>query len=249
MSILETNDLTRKFGDLVAVDEVSLSVEAGTIHSIIGPNGAGKSTLFNTITGLYQPSSGTVSFAGEDTTGMQPHEIARRGVARSFQTSDVFQGLTVAENVRIAAQSVDPQRDSMLRRASSLTDTSDRSQAVLEDVGLGIYADEPARRLSHGNRRKLELAITAVNNPEVLLLDEPTAGMGREDSVDTIETIRGLAADRDITIVMIEHDIEIVMDISDVVTVLQAGRIIAEGPPEDISDNDRVQRAYLGVEQ
>jgi branched-chain amino acid transport system ATP-binding protein len=205
--------------------------------------------LFNTITGLYQPSSGTVSFAGEDTTGMQPHEIARRGVARSFQTSDVFQGLTVAENVRIAAQSVDPQRDSMLRRASSLTDTSDRSQAVLEDVGLGIYADEPARRLSHGNRRKLELAITAVNNPEVLLLDEPTAGMGREDSVDTIETIRGLATDRDITIVMIEHDIEIVMDISDVVTVLQKGRIIAEGPPEEISDNDRVQRAYLGVEQ
>lgn len=249
MSILETNDLTKKFGDLVAVDEVSLSVEAGTIHSVIGPNGAGKSTLFNTITGLYEPWSGTVSIAGEDTTGMQPHEIARRGVARSFQTSDVFQGLTVAENVRIAAQSVDPQRDSMLRRASSLTDTSDRSQAVLEDVGLGIYADEPARRLSHGNRRKLELAITAVNNPEVLLLDEPTAGMGREDSVDTIETIRGLAADRDITIVMIEHDIEIVMDISDVVTVLQAGRIIAEGPPEEISDNDRVQRAYLGVEQ
>jgi len=249
MCILETNDLTKKFGDLVAVDEVSLSVEAGTIHSVIGPNGAGKSTLFNTITGLYEPWSGTVSFAGEDTTGMQPHEIARRGVARSFQTSDVFQGLTVAENVRIAAQSVDPQRDSMLRRASSLTDTSDRSQAVLEDVGLGIYADEPARRLSHGNRRKLELAITAVNNPEVLLLDEPTAGMGREDSVDTIETIRGLAADRDITIVMIEHDIEIVMDISDVVTVLQEGRIIAEGPPEDISDNDRVQRAYLGVEQ
>ena len=250
MSLLETRNLEKTFGNLVAVDNVDLSVEEGTIHSVIGPNGAGKSTLFNLITGLYEPTSGIVEFAGEDITELSPHEIARRGVARSFQTSDVFLGLSVAENVRIAAQASEKRRNSILRRADSLTDITERAQRILTDVGLEQYADDRAKRLSHGDRRKLEIAITAVNGPEILLLDEPAAGMGKQESTETVETIQRLASERGITLIMIEHDIELVMNISDIVTVLQKGQIIAEGPPEAISDDERVRQAYLGgVEQ
>ena len=250
MNLLETRNLKKRFGNIVAVNNVNLSVEEGTIHSVIGPNGAGKSTLFNLITGLYDPTSGTVEFAGEDITGWSPHEIARRGVARSFQTSDVFLGLSVAENVRIAAQASEKSRNSILRRAGSLTDVTERAQKTLTDVGLEQYADDRAKSLSHGDRRKLEIAITAVNDPELLLLDEPAAGMGKEEGTETVETVRRLASERGITLIMIEHDIEIVMSISDIVTVLQKGEIIAEGPPEEISDDERVRQAYLGgVEQ
>jgi branched-chain amino acid transport system ATP-binding protein len=246
MNLLETRNLKKRFGNIVAVNNVNLSVEEGTTHSVIGPNGAGKSTLFNLITGLYDPTSGTVEFAGEDITGWSPHEIARRGVARSFQTSDVFLGLTVAENIRIAAQAVEKNRDSIIRRADSLTGVTERAQEILTDVGLGRYADDHASSLSHGDRRKLEIAITAVNDPELLLLDEPAAGMGKEEGTETVETVRRLASERGITLIMIEHDIEIVMSISDIVTVLQKGQIIAEGPPEAISDDERVRQAYLG---
>ena len=250
MNLLETQNLKKRFGNIVAVNNVNLSVEEGTTHSIIGPNGAGKSTLFNLITGLYDPTSGTIEFAGEDITEWSPHEIARRGVARSFQTSDVFLGLTVAENIRIAAQAVEKNRDSIIRRADSLTDVTERAQEILTDVGLERYADDHASSLSHGDRRKLEIAITAVNDPELLLLDEPAAGMGKKEGTETVETVRRLASERGITLIMIEHDIEIVMSISDIVTVLQKGEIIAEGPPVEISDDERVRQAYLGgVEQ
>jgi branched-chain amino acid transport system ATP-binding protein len=249
MSLLETRNLTKAFGSLVAVDEVDLRVKEGTVHSVIGPNGAGKSTLFNVITGLYEATDGQVLFDGNDITTLSPAQVVRRGIARSFQNSNVFLGLTVAENVRIAAQAVDSRRDSMIHRASDLTDVTARADAALDDVGLAEYAQRQASELSHGDRRKLEIALTVVNDPELLLLDEPAAGMGKQDGIETFEMIQRLAAERDITIVMIEHDIEIVMDISDTITVLQNGAVIAEGTPTEISGDERVQRAYLGVER
>lgn len=249
MSLLETDGLTKAFGSLVAVDHVDLAVDAGTVHSVIGPNGAGKSTLFNCITGLYKPTDGTVSFEEQDITGLAPYRIVRRGIARSFQNSDVFGGLSVAENVRIAAQAADEGRDSMLRLSRDLTDVTERATTALADVGLAADADRQASELSHGDRRKLEIALTVVNDPKLLLLDEPAAGMGKQDGLETFETIQRLAADRDITIVMIEHDIEIVMDISDTITVLQNGAVIAEGTPDEIATDERVQRAYLGVDR
>jgi branched-chain amino acid transport system ATP-binding protein len=249
VSLLETDGLTKAFGSLVAVDHVDLAVDAGTVHSVIGPNGAGKSTLFNCITGLYKPTDGTVSFEEQDITGLAPYRIVRRGIARSFQNSDVFGGLSVAENVRIAAQAADKGRDSMLRLSRDLTDVTERATTALADVGLAADADRQASELSHGDRRKLEIALTVVNDPKLLLLDEPAAGMGKQDGLETFETIQRLAADRDITIVMIEHDIEIVMDISDTITVLQNGAVIAEGTPDEIATDERVQRAYLGVDR
>jgi branched-chain amino acid transport system ATP-binding protein len=249
VSLLETDGLTKAFGSLVAVDHVDLAVDAGTVHSVIGPNGAGKSTLFNCITGLYKPTDGTVSFEEQDITGLAPYRIVRRGIARSFQNSDVFGGLSVAENVRIAAQAADEGRDSMLRLSRDLTDVTERATTALADVGLAADADRQASELSHGDRRKLEIALTVVNDPKLLLLDEPAAGMGKQDGLETFETIQRLAADRDITIVMIEHDIEIVMDISDTITVLQNGAVIAEGTPDEIATDERVQRAYLGVDR
>ena len=249
MALLETQDLTKRFGGLVAVDHVDLAIEQGETRAVIGPNGAGKSTLFNVITGLYDATEGRVLFDGDDITDLSPPQIVRRGIARSFQDSNVFDGLSVAENVRIAAQAADDRRDSIRHRARDLTAVNERATTALADVGLADDATRQASELSHGDRRKLEIALTVVNDPDLLLLDEPAAGMGKQDGIETFEMIQRLAVDRDITIVMIEHDIEIVMDISDVITVLQNGAVIAEGAPSAISADEQVQQAYLGVEQ
>jgi len=247
MTLLRTENLTRRFGSLTALDSVDLDVESGAIHSIIGPNGAGKSTLFNVITGLYKPSEGRVFFRDEEITGEPPHVVARRGIARSFQESDVYLGLTVGENVRIAAQASDEMRRSLRKKASSLQPVTDRGRAILGDIGLASLEGEQARNLSHGDRRKLEIALTVVNGPDLLLLDEPTAGMDKQDSLGTVEMIERLADERDITIVMIEHDIEILMSISDTVSVLQNGHLIAEGPPSRVKRDESVRKAYLGA--
>jgi len=246
MTLLQTDSVTKQFGQLVAVNAVDLSIEEGTIHSIIGPNGAGKSTLFNLITGLMSPDEGSVFFHGDPIHTLSPHEIARLGIARSFQISDIFAGLTVEENVHVVAQALSDRRDSIFTRADSLTDVNERTVRTLEDVGLTAYSDEQARDLSHGDRRKLEIGLTVVNDPELLLLDEPTAGMGKEDSINVVRMIRDVAEDRGITIGLIEHDIEIVMGISDTITVLAGGSVIAEGDPEEISDDEQVREAYLG---
>jgi ABC-type branched-subunit amino acid transport system ATPase component len=246
MTLLRTEDLTRRFGSLTALDAVDLEVAAGTVHAVIGPNGAGKTTLFNVITGLYEPSEGRVCFRDDEITGEPPHVIARRGIARSFQESDVYLGLTVGENVRIAAQASDEMRRSLRSRASSLESVTERGRAILGDIGLASLADEQARNLSHGDRRKLEIALTVVDEPDLLLLDEPTAGMDKQDSLDTVEMIERLATERGITIVMIEHDIEIVMSISDTISVLQNGVLIAEGPPSRVKRDESVRDAYLG---
>lgn len=248
MSLLRTKKLTKKFGSLVAVDQVDVIVEAGTIHSVIGPNGAGKSTLFNLITGLIEPAEGQVYFKDEEITGLAPYKIAQMGIARSFQISNVFSGLTVRENVRVAAQAIEEQRDSMLVMADSLAGVNERTTQTLSDIGLKEHADQQVRDLSHGDRRKLEIGLTVVNNPELLLLDEPSAGMGKGTAVNTIRMIRNVAKKRDITIILIEHDIEIVMGISNTITVLTEGAVIAEGTPEEIRNDPEVRKAYLGGE-
>ncbi|WP_121822974.1 ABC transporter ATP-binding protein [Halostella salina] len=246
MTILETNDLTKKYGSLVAVDDVNLSVSRGEVRSIIGPNGAGKSTLFDLITGIQDPTEGTVTFDGEDVTGLASHEIAGRGMSRSFQITDVFGGLTALENVQVAAQVSDSRRSSMWRDADGLTEVHDTAMGVLEDVGLADRPHQRASDFAYGDRRKLEIGLAVANDPELLLLDEPTAGMGSDDTQATVEMVQRLAEEREFTVMLIEHDLEIVMNVSDSITVLQDGRVIAEGPPARIQADEGVQEAYLG---
>ncbi|SFR63980.1 ABC transporter ATP-binding protein [Halogeometricum limi] len=248
-TILETENLTKRFGSLTANGDVNLTVESGTTHSVIGPNGAGKSTLFNLITGLLEPTSGSIRFNGEDITGESPHEVARRGLARSFQITDVFDGLTAFENVRVAAQFADDRRSSMWRSADSLTDAGGRATEILEDVGLADRSHQRAAEFAYGDRRKLEIGITMATEPDLLMLDEPTAGMGREDTISTVQLVQRLADERGFTLMLIEHDIEIVMSISDTITVLQRGEVIAEGTPDEVRADEEVQRAYLGGAQ
>jgi branched-chain amino acid transport system ATP-binding protein len=246
VTILETENVTKRFGQLVAVDKVSLEVEAGETRSIIGPNGAGKSTFFNVITGLMVPDSGTVRFNGEDITGLRPFQIARKGVARSFQITDVFDGLSAFENVRLAAQVGSGRRDSLRIRADTLDDVNEVARRVLDDIELADRAEQPAADFAYGDRRKLEIGLAIANNPDLLLLDEPTAGMGREETINTIRMIRRLANERDFTLLLIEHDLEVVMNVSDRVTVLQDGGVIAEGPPDEVRQDETVREAYIG---
>lgn len=244
--ILETDGLTKRFGSLVANDRIDLTVADGETHSVIGPNGAGKSTLFNLITGLLEPSEGTVTFKGEDITGLPAHQVARHGLARSFQITDVFDGLTALENVRVAAQFAEPGRSSMWQSAERLAGPRERAQRILADIGLDDRADQRASEFAYGDRRKLEIGITMATDPDLLMLDEPTAGMGRDDTIETIQLVQRLSEERGFTLILIEHDLEIVMSISDTITVLQGGTVISRGSPEEVSADEEVQRAYLG---
>jgi len=247
MAFLETSGLTKEFGELAAVYEVDLRVEADEIHSVIGPNGAGKSTLFNLVTGLIAPTRGSVTFQDVDITGLKPHEIVRQGISRSFQIVDLFEGLTVEENLRVAAQSLDESRSSPWKRADDLAEPNRVAASILEDIGLREHADVRANALSHGDRRRLDIGMSISTDPEMILLDEPTAGMGKQVSIETVRMIRRVAEERDITPVLIEHDLEIVMGISDSITVLNDGEILAHGTPEEIRENDRVVETYLGT--
>jgi branched-chain amino acid transport system ATP-binding protein len=246
VTILETEALTKTYGNLVAVDDVELSVSRGEIRSIIGPNGAGKSTLFDLITGMQPPTAGRVRFDGTDITGMASHEIAQRGMSRSFQITDVFGGLTALENVQVAAQVSDSRRSSMLRDADSLSEVHEAAMDVLADVGLDDRPHQRASEFAYGERRKLEIGLAVANDPDLLLLDEPTAGMGSDDTLSTMQMVQRLADERDFTVLLIEHDLEIVMNVSDRITVLQDGAVIAEGSPEAIQSDETVQEAYLG---
>ncbi|WP_458187208.1 ABC transporter ATP-binding protein [Haladaptatus sp. NG-WS-4] len=248
MAVLETQNLTRRFGELVAVDAVNLSVEAGEFRSVIGPNGAGKTTLFNLVTGALAPTSGSVVFAGEDVTSLSPHERVRRGIGRSFQITTVFGGLSVRENVRLAAQSGhDESRwvgERLFRPADSFPAVNERVDDVLGRIELAGRADERAAALAYGDRRRLEIGLVLATDPQVVLLDEPTAGMSVEETRATMELIDDVLADR--TLLLIEHDIDLVMNISDRITVLNRGQELATGTPEDVAANDEVQAAYLG---
>ncbi len=240
--ILRTDGLTVRFGGLTALNNVSIAVPKGQIRAVIGPNGAGKSTFFNCLTGVIKPSGGRVLFDSADITGLPPDRISRLGLARSYQITNILPGASVLENVRIAAQSRH-HNWSMLRHHRAYTDVIDRAHAVLASLELDGKADELAANLSHGEQRTLEIAIALATEPKVLCLDEPTAGMSVAETHHTTALIRHIAAD--LTILIVEHDMEVVMGLAQVITVLHYGEVLAEGAPADIQANPRVQEVYL----
>ncbi len=240
--IFRTEGLTVHFGGLSALTNVSLAVPDGQIRGIIGPNGAGKSTFFNCVTGVIRPTSGRIVFRGEDIAGLPPHAISRKSIARSYQITNILPGATVLENVRIAVQSRH-HNWGMLRHHRAYADVVDRARAVLADVGLGDKEAELAANLSHGEQRNLEIGIALATEPRLLCLDEPTAGMSVTETRATVELIRSIA--RDLTIIIVEHDMEVVMGLAHMVTVLNYGEVLAEGTPAEIQANPRVQEVYL----
>ena len=242
--ILETHGLTREFGGFLAVDDVSLEVHDGTIHALIGPNGAGKTTCFNLLTKFLQPTHGRISFKGRDITGLRPAQVARLGLVRSFQISAVFPRLTALENVRVALQRVRGNSFDFWRSEKTLRAFDDRAHALLDDVGLADFADVTAGQLAYGQKRALEIATTLALDPEMLLLDEPTAGMTHGDVDRIVELIRRIRAGR--TILMVEHNLSVVQGLCDTITVLTRGRVLADGDYASVSHNPEVIAAYLG---
>ena len=243
-TVLETRGLTKEFSGFRAVGGVDLTVAAGTVHALVGPNGAGKSTLFNLLTGFLKPSGGTIHIEGHDVTGMRPERIAQRGVARSFQITSLFEELTLAEHVELALQGRDGRGHRFWRSDKGLHRYRAETGDLLEQVGLAGKADVVAGSLGYGQKRALELALALALSPKLLLLDEPTAGMGVEDVSRTIELIRRVRADR--TIVLVEHNMKVVGDLTDRVTVLQFGTILAEGSYDEVRADPKVITAYLG---
>ena len=245
MALLETKDLRKSFGALDAVDGVSLAIEPGALHSIIGPNGAGKTTLFNLLTGTMAPTSGRIVFDGRDITGTPAHRVAHLGLARSFQRTNVFPAFSLFDNVWIAAFACAPSwRGLAWRRSDRYPEVEARARAALADVGLADQAAKPVREVSHGEQRQLELAIALAAAPRVLLLDEPAAGLSPEETQRLVALVRALKGRY--TIVLIEHKIDIIMSVSDRISVMHLGRLIAEGPPSEIQRDPEVRRAYLG---
>ncbi len=242
--ILQTHDLTKEFKGFVAVNQVNLNVRRGSIHALIGPNGAGKTTCFNLLTKFLTPTTGRIVFDGTDITGESSAHIARRGVIRSFQISAVFPHLTVLENVRVALQRQLGTSFHFWRPERSLDTLNDRAMQLLDAVDLAKYAGLTAVELSYGRKRALEIATTLAMEPKLMLLDEPTQGMGLED-VDRIkQLIKKVAADR--TVLMVEHNMSVVASIADTITVLARGATLAEGPYEQVSKNPAVIEAYMG---
>ena len=238
--------VTKSFGGLMAVDGVSFELEKGGISSIIGPNGAGKTTLFNLLTGHLKPDRGAIYFKEREITGLSPNRICRRGIGRSFQRTNIFPRLSVFDNVQVALMSWRRKsRNIFLRAGKMLRQETDE---ILESVGLGEKKNSVAGLLAHGDQRLLEIGITLGTHPDLILLDEPTAGMSPEESNKTVERIQQLVRTRDLTLLFIEHDMNVVFGISEKVRVMHLGSIIAEGVPEQIRANDQVQRIYLAEE-
>jgi len=244
-AILETEDLTKEFAGFVAVNGVSLRVMRGSIHALIGPNGAGKTTCFNLLTKFLSPTRGRIVFKGHDISDMQPADVARLGLVRSFQISAVFPHMSVLENVRIALQRSRGGSFDFWRSASTLESFNERANALIADVGLSSFADWVAVELPYGRKRALEIATTLALDPEMLLLDEPTAGMGHEDIDRIAQLIKRVAADR--TVLMVEHNLSVVENLCHRITVLTRGRVLAEGDYASVSKNPEVREAYLGV--
>jgi branched-chain amino acid transport system ATP-binding protein len=245
MPLLQTRELTRHFGGLAALNRVGLSIEPGEVRSIIGPNGAGKTTLFNLITGALTPTAGRIVFKGRDITGLAPPGIFRLGIVRSFQISQVFPKLTVRENVALMAWGRARSSGSPFARArATAEEVNRRVDAVLDQVHLAERTDQLAGTLAHGDRRLLEIAMALAADPELLLLDEPTAGMAPEETQQTARLLRRLAPA--LTLVIVEHDMSVVMAISDRISVLHRGQVLAEGPPAEIRANPEVRAVYLG---
>jgi branched-chain amino acid transport system ATP-binding protein len=243
--ILETRQLTKEFKGFVAVSNVDLKVKRGTIHALIGPNGAGKTTVFNLLTKFLSPSSGQIFYDGHDITLEKPAQIARRGIIRSFQISAVFPHLTVLENVRIGLQRVLGTAFHFWKSERSLEQLDARAMELLESVDLQAFAHAIAVELPYGRKRALEIATTLAMDPDLMLLDEPTQGMGHEDVYRVTELIKKVSADR--TILMVEHNMSVVSSIADTITVLQRGATLAEGSYAEVSSNPQVVEAYMGT--
>jgi branched-chain amino acid transport system ATP-binding protein len=239
-------DLTRQFGAIVAVDDVDLAVPAGELRAIIGPNGAGKTTLFNVITNRIPPSAGTVWLDGRDVTALLEERRPHLGLARSFQSNELFNDLTALENVRIVAQTAETGTFSLDLLRTGRSVAAERAHELLARVDLAGKHDVDAANLSHGDQRRLGLAMALATDPNVLLLDEPTSGMGPGETEETAELIESVQTDLGLTVLLIEHDMDIVLSISDRITVLNQGRVLATGAPEEIQANESVQEAYLG---
>jgi branched-chain amino acid transport system ATP-binding protein len=242
--LLEAKGLVKRFGGLTATDNLDLSVEPGEIHAVIGPNGAGKTTLIAQLAGELKPNAGTIRFAGEDVTALATPARSQRGLARSFQITSVFRGFTALDNVALSIQAHDGHSFRFWREARRETNLRDPARAILEDVGLGPRADAVAANLAHGEQRQLEIAMALATKPRMLLLDEPMAGMGREESERMVALLKRLKGRE--TILLIEHDMDVVFALADRITVLVYGRAIATGAPAEIRANEEVRQAYLG---
>jgi branched-chain amino acid transport system ATP-binding protein len=240
--ILKTERLTVRFGGLAALSDIDFALAQGEIRAIIGPNGAGKSTFFNCLTGVLRPTGGRIVFNGTDITGLPSNAISRKGIARSYQITNILPNASTLENVRIAAQS---RRHgwNMIAHHGGLADINAKAEASLDAVGLLGKAHELASNLSHGEQRNLEIGIALATEPKLLCLDEPTAGMSAAETGETVELVRRIA--KDLTILIVEHDMEVVMGLCDRITVLHYGRILAEGTPEEIQENPKVLEVYL----
>lgn len=241
--IIQTKNLSKNFGALRAVNDVTLGIGSG-VHSIIGPNGAGKTTLFNLVTGFLKPTEGKIFYQGKEITNLAPYEISKGGMARSFQITSIFPELTVYENVRLAVQSRLKASYNFLISFKTLKGVDEKTKNTLSLVGLLELADLKAKNLSYGLQRGLDIGISLATDPKVILLDEPTSGMDRKDTEQIIQLITDIS--RRMPVVLIEHNIDIVLSISNVVTVLHQGEILSEGTPSEIQKNDKVQEAYLG---
>jgi branched-chain amino acid transport system ATP-binding protein len=246
LAILTIQNLCRHFGGVAAISGLNLVFADNELRSIIGPNGAGKTTLFNVITGKLSANSGQIVFRGQDITNKPPHEVVRLGICRTFQKSSIFPGLTVLENVRIARQVRVGGSHRIFAARDSLRTVREEALEILERLGLREKAKMPASNLSHGDQRLMEIGVALAGAPRLLLLDEPTAGMSPRETERTMHLIRELA--KDVAVVLVEHDMDVVMAISDRISVMHQGAIIAEGNPDEIQKNDQVREAYLGKE-
>jgi len=241
---LTTRGLVKTFGALISVDKIDFALPRYEIRAVIGPNGAGKTTFFNLLTGHLKPSDGQILFRGEDITGLSPDRISHKGMAMSFQIVNIFPNFSAFENIRIAAQSRS-KVSNPFKHISSLDAVNDRANSVLQLVGMEEKADVKAPNLSHGEQRHLEIGIALATNPILLLLDEPTAGMSPAETAQTARLISRISKKEGLTIIIVEHDMNVVMEVADTITVLNEGRIVAEGTPAEIRNDDEVKRAYL----
>jgi branched-chain amino acid transport system ATP-binding protein len=244
--IFETQKLRKEFGALIAVNDVSIKVRKGTLHAIIGPNGAGKTTFFNLLSGNIEPTSGRVIFKGRDITHQPMHRTIHFGIGRSFQITNIFPNLTVFENIRLAAQALGRDNFAFWKSAAGFKQYTARAWEIVEKVGLHNRALTLARTLPHGDQRKLELGMILAPDPEVLLLDEPTAGMASEQVPELIALIQEIQRAGNKTVMLVEHNMNVVMSVSDTITVMHQGSVLAEGAPAEIAANRDVQTAYLG---
>ena len=248
MALLETDGLVKRFGGLTATDDVSIDIEDGERVSLIGPNGAGKSTLINLITRRLEPTAGDIRFKDESILDLEPHEVVQRGVSKSFQTASIFPDLTVRKNAQIAALAAEHGsfRFNFLRHRNRYPEVDDLARETLESVDLWRQRDVEAKDLPYGDKRRLEIGIALAADPDMLLMDEPTAGMSPEETEATVDLVERVKRERGLTFLLVEHDMEIVFNVSDRIVVLNRGSVITEGTPDEIRDDPDVQEAYLG---